>query len=81
MDSFLINYKEELKKLISESYEPADMLSKEIEFSTGALTLQLKTILPYNAIDDHLVYEALTELGFKPQEKEPLLFYWYFRRK
>lgn len=77
----IINYKDEVKRLISETYEPADMVNKEFKQTTASITLFLKTILPYNSIDDHLVYEALLELGFQPKEEKPLRFYWYFKRK
>lgn len=78
---YIIDYKEEVKKLITESYEPADMLSREFRYSTGSIVMFLKRILPDNAIDEHVVYEALQELGFQPQEEKPLQFYWYFKRK
>ena len=77
----IINYKDEVKRLISDTYEPADMVNKEFKQTTGSITMFLKSILPYNAIDDHLVYEALLELGFQPKEEKPLRFYWYFKRK
>jgi len=80
MEIFLINYKDEVKRLISENYEPADTLSKEFEMTTFQITEYLKNILPLNAIDEHLVYESLRELGFEPKEKEPLEFFWYFKR-
>ena len=81
MDIFLLNYKDEVKRLISENYEPADTLSKEFQYTTEALTENLKNVLPHNAIDEHLVYESLRELGFEPKEEEPLVFFWYFKRK
>ncbi len=77
----ILNYKEEVKRLISEMYEPADSISKEFKMTTAKLLLNLHRILPYNAIDDHLIYEALIELDFQPKEEKPLQFYWYFRRK
>ncbi|MBC5835827.1 hypothetical protein G6N05_05455 [Flavobacterium sp. F372] len=77
----IINYKEEVKRLISETYESADIINKEFQFTTIQLTNLLMTILPYKAIDEHLVYEALLELGFQPKEESPLEFYWYFKRK
>ncbi|MEO8534265.1 MAG: hypothetical protein ABI441_10955 [Flavobacterium sp.] len=81
MEIFILNYKEEIKRLISENYEAADLVSKEFEYSTSQIVENLSLILPYNVIDDHLVYEALLELGFEPKEKIPLLFLWYFKRK
>lgn len=78
---FIVDYKDEVKKLISETYEAADMISKEFDYTTESLTDNLKKIMPYNAVDEHLVYESLIELGFKPQESEPLKFSWYFKRK
>jgi hypothetical protein len=81
MDIFFLNYKDEVKRLITENYEPADTLSKEFEMTTLQLTEILRNILPLNAVDEHLVYEALRELGFEPKETTPLLFCWYFRRK
>ena len=81
MSIFILDYKEEVKRLISETYEPADLVSKEFEMPTFQLVQQLQIILPSKAIDEHLVYEALRELGFEPKEKEPLLFFWYFKRK
>lgn len=77
----IINYKEEVKRLISEMYEPADTVSKEFKMTTSKLLLNLNRILPFNAVDAHVVYEALLELGFKPKEEKPLKFYWYFKRK
>lgn len=77
---FILDYKEEVKRLISESYIPADTLSKEFEMTTKKIVSNLRKILPYNAIDEHLVYESLLELGFEPKENEPLSFFWYFKR-
>jgi hypothetical protein len=37
-------------------------------------------VIPNNAIDEHLVYEALRELGFEPRGKTASIF-WYFKRK
>jgi uncharacterized protein YutE (UPF0331/DUF86 family) len=81
MEIFFIDYKSEVKKLISENYEPADVLSKEFQKTTLKLTYELKNILPHNAVDEHLVYEALRELGFEPKEAKPLEYFWYFKRK
>lgn len=81
MSIFILNYKEEVKRLISENYEQADLISKEFKLSTAVITDRIKIILPYNAVDEHLVYEALRELGFEPKEEKSLLFYWYFKRK
>jgi len=81
MEIFMVNYKDEVKRLITELYEPADLLSKEFEMTTFQIALNLKNILPLNAIDEHVVYEALRELGFEPKEKEQLCFFWYFKRK
>ncbi|MFW0737573.1 hypothetical protein [Flavobacterium sp. T12S277] len=81
MSIFMLDYKEEVKKLISENYEPADLSSKEFKYSTLKLVRNLKVILPHNAVDEYLVFEALLELGFEPKEEKPLLFYWYFKRK
>lgn len=77
----IINYKDEVKRLISQSYEAADFLNKEFQHTTFDLLMHLKNILPDNAIDEHIVYEALLELGFEPKEEKPLVFYWYFKRK
>lgn len=71
--------KDEVKKLITEMYEPADLLNKEFRFTTLELTLKFMNILP--RIDDNDVYEALIELGFQPEEETPLEYYWYFKRK
>ena len=81
MEIILLNYKDQVKRLISENYQPADALSKEFQFTTAKLVENLLNILPYNAIDEHLVYEALLELEFEPKEETPLCFFWYFRRK
>lgn len=81
MDIPILDYKPEVKRLISENYEPADALSKEFEMTTAKLVENLQNILPFNAVDENLMYEALTELGFEPKEEEPLVFFWYFRRK
>lgn len=81
MEIFILDYKNEVKRLISENYEPADSLSKEFRFTTEKLTQNFQKIIPYNAIDDHLVYEALVELGFEPKEEKPLEYFWYFKRK
>nr|WP_315245188.1 hypothetical protein [uncultured Flavobacterium sp.] len=81
MSIFILDYKEEVKRMISENYEQADLISKEFKLSTAVITDRIKIILPYNAVDEHLVYEALRELGFEPKEEKPLLFYWYFKRK
>jgi hypothetical protein len=81
MDIILLDYKKEVKRLISDNYEPADTLSKEFQFTTAELYYNLLNILPSNSIDEHLVYEVLLELGFEPKEETPLVFYWYFKRK
>lgn len=81
MEIFFLNYKDEVKRLISENYEPADVLSKEFQKTTLQLTYELKNIIPANAVDEHMVYEALLELGFEPKEEEPLVYFWYFKRK
>lgn len=80
---FFVDYKEELKKLISEEYEPADSLSKEFEYSTETITALFQNVMPARSIDEHLVYEALSELNFVPKENPeiPLAFFWYFKRK
>lgn len=83
MEVFFLDYKEEVKRIISDAYEPADFISKEFAYSTAQLTELLMNIIPSGVIDEHLVYESLLELGFKPKENEtkPLLFEWYFKRK
>ncbi|MBC5840739.1 hypothetical protein H8R23_04920 [Flavobacterium sp. F-380] len=81
MEIFILNYKDEVKRLISENYEPADSLSKEFKKTTQALTYEFMNVIPNNAIDEHLVYEALRELGFEPKEEKPLVYFWYFKRK
>lgn len=81
MDIPILDYKPEVKRLISENYAPADVLSKEFQFTTSKLVENFQNILPFNAVDENLVYEALTELGFEPKEETPLVFFWYFRRK
>ncbi|WP_417365885.1 hypothetical protein [Flavobacterium beibuense] len=78
---FFIDYKEEVKRLIEESYEPADVLSKEFRYTTEGLVHNLRNILPENSVNDHIVYEVLQELGYEPKEEEPLQYYWYFKRK
>ncbi len=77
----IINYKEEVKRLICDSYEPADMVSVEFKYTTKEIVCNLKKVLPDNAVDEHLIYEALQELNFEPKEESPLEFYWYFKRK
>lgn len=81
MNIFILDYKSEVKRLISENYEPADLISKEFQMSTRELSNNLKNLLPENVVNEHLVYESLLELGFEPKESEPLLFHWYFKRK
>ena len=81
MEIFMLDYKKEVKRLISENYEPADALSKEFQFTTEKLTENFQQIIPYKAIDEYLVYEALLELGFEPKEEQPLEYFWYFKRK
>ncbi len=78
---FMINYKEEIKRLISETYVPADALNKEFKYTTIDLVMHFRNIMPDNQIDEHLVYEVLQELQFEPKEEKPLVFYWYFKRK
>lgn len=80
MEIFILNYKDEVKKLISQSYTPADVLNKEFEYTTEKLVENFQRILPFQSIDEHLVYEALLELGFEPKESDPLVFSWYFKR-
>lgn len=83
MSIFIVDYKEQVKKLISETYEQADLISKEFELTTEKLVENLQGVLPCNAVDEHLVFEALSELNFTPKEdpNEPLKFFWYFKRK
>ncbi len=81
MDIPILDYKPEVKRLISENYEPADALNKEFQKTTFELLVGFSSILPPNAIDENLLYEALTEMGFEPKEETPLCFFWYFRRK
>jgi hypothetical protein len=81
MEMFILDYKNEVKRLISENYEPADSLSKEFKKTTQELTYEFMNVIPNNAIDEHLVYEALRELGFEPKEEKPLVYFWYFKRK
>lgn len=81
METFMLNYKDEVKNLISETYEPVDLLSKEIQTTTEMLTASLKQVLPHNAVDEHLVYECMKELGYKPEESEPLVYLWFLKRK
>jgi hypothetical protein len=38
-------------------------------------------VIPNNAIDEHLVYEALRELGFEPKEEKPLVYFLVLKRK
>lgn len=78
---YVVDYKEELKRLISETYEPADSLNKEFEKTTEEIVYGFRNILPENAIDDHLVYQAMLELKFEPKENPPMEFSWYFKRK
>lgn len=83
MSIFFLDYKEQLKNIIAENYEPADIVSKEFEYSTYRITLLLSSIFPSAAIDEHMVYEALLELGYSPKEdpRKPLKYSWYFKRK
>lgn len=83
MSVFFVDYKEELKNLISEEYEPADSLSKEFQYTTEMATELFLMVMPTKSIDEHTVYEVLTELGYKPKEdpEVPLLYNWYFKRK
>ncbi|MBC7847270.1 MAG: hypothetical protein H7Y10_12335 [Flavobacterium sp.] len=81
MDIPILDYKPEVKRFISENYEPADTLSKEFKKTTVELVIGFMGILPQNAVDEYMVYEALIELGFEPKEEAPLVFFWYFKRK
>lgn len=76
-----IDYKEEIKRLLTEMYEPADMASKEFKRSTLDLVMGFRGILPQNEVTEHIIYEALLELGFHPKEEKPLRYFWYFKRK
>lgn len=76
-----INYKDEIKRLIQEAYEPADIATQEVEKNTTELVEGFRNIMSSKQIDEHLVYEALIELGYSPKEKAPLLYCWYFKRK
>lgn len=77
----IIDYKKEVKRLIEETYEPADIVSVEVEKTTTDLVQGFRQIISSKQLDEHLVYEALIELGYSPKEKEPLSFYWLFKRK
>lgn len=83
MTVFFLNYKDELKRLITAEYAPADTLSKEFQYTTEAITDLFLQVLPNGSIDEHDVYEVLLELGFQPKEnpKKPLEYFWYFKRK
>lgn len=76
-----VDYKEEIKRLITEMYEPADVVSKEFKKTTYNLVSGFKTILPENEVTEHIIYEVLLELGYQPKEEKPLQYYWYFKRK
>lgn len=78
--SLIFDYKEKVKELITESYAPAYFVSSEFKYTTMEITALLQNILPDKSIDDFMVFEALTELGFKPKEEQPLHFSWYFKR-
>jgi hypothetical protein len=77
--ALILFYKDEVKKLITKMYAPADLISKEFRFTTHELTEKLLSILPKIEYND--VYEALLELGFEPHEENPMEYYWYFKRK
>lgn len=76
----MIDYKEKIKQLISETYAPADLVSKEVEKTLQDLVFSFSQVFPSKLIDEHLVTEALLELGYTPKEKESLEFVWYFKR-
>lgn len=81
MSEIFLDYKNEVKKLIQDNYTFADILNKEFEYSTNELVANFQNVLPYKAVDDHLIYECLLELGFRPQETNvPLEYVWYFKR-
>lgn len=77
---FIIDYKEEVKALIKQSYKQSDVVSQEFKLTTSQIVENLQQIMPEQSIDGHLVYEALIELGFEPKEEKPLSYYWYFQR-
>lgn len=81
MSDIFINYLEEVKRLISENYEPADLVTKEFEKTTSDLVCDFRNIIPGAAIDEFIVYEALKQLKFEPKETAPLSFIWFFKRK
>ena len=53
---FMIDFKEEVKRLISETYEPADLLSKEFEKTTASILLGFSPVFPGNELDEHIIY-------------------------
>jgi hypothetical protein len=56
------------------------VLSKEFQKTTLELTYELMNVIPNNAIDEHLVYEALREWALNQRGKAASIF-WYFKRK
>lgn len=77
----IVDYKEAIKKLIHDTYQPANMVTKEVQKTTPELVASFRNIMPSKQIDEHIIYEALTEMGYTPHEATPLEFYWYFKRK
>lgn len=71
----------ELVAILTEKYEPGNILDFDFSFTTLEVLEKMVNIFPANAIDLHDVYEALTIIGFVPQDLEPLDFKWYFKTK
>jgi hypothetical protein len=64
----ILDYKNEVKGLLMKITSLLMCFLKSSK-TTLELTYELMNVIPNNAIDEHLVYEALRELGFEPRKK------------
>lgn len=77
----ILNYKDELKSLLSRDYIPGSLLEHDLSKTTLECFELFLQVYPMDSLTTHDVYLALIELGYKPMEFEPLNYKWYFLQK
>lgn len=63
------NYKEIIKKLLSENFTPTTTGVQPKFLSTTAVLKMVQGVIPRTPIDEHDIFEVLTEMGFKKNLK------------
>lgn len=58
----MVEYKEEIKKLLTSLYEQGNPVDHDAQLSTREIYYDLLSLLPEKAIDEYDVYEVLSSL-------------------